>query len=1063
MRLIFLFLIAMISIFPQKKLLDNFESKSDWQIYKAEAVDIQISTVEGKTGKTIRLDYNFVKGAGYGGIQKKFNIALPENFQFTFYMKAESPSNNFEFKLLDSTGENVWWVNNRNFDFPNQWKKIIVKKRHISFAWGPTNDKSLKNISRIEFTIASSVGGKGTVLIDELSFEELPPENAPLKEPIISASSILNKNSDIKFAFDKNKNTFWHSNTKNNQTINFNFQQKREFSALIINWTEDYAKQYSILISDDGKIWDTAYTVNNSNGGKDYIYLKDFESNFLKINFVESATKNGFGIKEIEIKEPNYAESTNRFFINMAKDFPRGFFPRYLNEEKSYWNIIGVESDEKEALINEDGMLEVDKKNFSIEPFLYADNKFITWNDVQKTQSLVKNYLPIPFVKWSYNNLTLEIKSFADGQDNINSTLYIIYKLKNESNQIKSGNLFLTIRPFQVNPYYQWLNFDGGVVKISSIEFNNQNIKVNNDKFIFPLTKADNFGTATFDEGNITEYISKNIIPSNKKVYDKFGYASGVLKYPFELKPNEEKEIYLAIPFYEDKINFNISSDENENIKLVKEKLNDIINYWDQKVNKVKFNIPSSSDKIINTIKSNIGYILINRDHWGIQPGSRSYERSWIRDGALTSSALLRMGLKKEVKEFADWYSNYLFENGKVPCVVDKRGPDPVPENDSNGEYILLMKQYFNFTKDTLFLKLKYNSIKNAVSYLEYLISQRSTDHYQNGNDSVRAYYGILPESISHEGYSAKPMHSYWDDFFALKGLKDAVVIAHILGEKEDEIKFINLRDEFKKNLYNSIQLTMKMHNIDYIPGCVELGDFDATSTTVAIYPVDELHNLPQPYLKNTFDRYYDFSIARENPDNNWINFTPYEVRTIGSFIYLDEIEKAHKQIEFFLKYQRPQSTDSGWNHWAEVVWKDERLPRFIGDMPHTWVGSDFINSIRTMFVYESPSNGDYDSLVVIGAGLYQEWIDSPNGISVENLPTYYGDLSYSIKKIDNLYTINIYGDNFLLPTTDKIILKNFNQKKIPKNVLINGKKSKNFTNDKIIIEEFPAEVKLNY
>jgi len=45
--------------------------------------------------------------------------------------------------------------------------------------------------------------------------------------------------------------------------------------------------------------------------------------------------------------------------------------------------------------------------------------------------------------------------------------------------------------------------------------------------------------------------------------------------------------------------------------------------------------------------------------------------------------------------------------------------------------------------------------------------------------------YGLMPESISHEGYSAKPMHSYWDDFFTMKGLKDAAEIQKILGENE--------------------------------------------------------------------------------------------------------------------------------------------------------------------------------------------------------------------------------------------------------------------------------------
>jgi hypothetical protein len=55
--------------------------------------------------------------------------------------------------------------------------------------------------------------------------------------------------------------------------------------------------------------------------------------------------------------------------------------------------------------------------------------------------------------------------------------------------------------------------------------------------------------------------------------------------------------------------------------------------------------LPESANRIVNTYKANLAYILINRDKAGIQPGSRSYERSWIRDGALTSSALLKSGI----------------------------------------------------------------------------------------------------------------------------------------------------------------------------------------------------------------------------------------------------------------------------------------------------------------------------------------------------------------------------------------------------------------------------------
>jgi hypothetical protein len=245
----------------------------------------------------------------------------------------------------------------------------------------------------------------------------------------------------------------------------------------------------------------------------------------------------------------------------------------------------------------------------------------------------------------------------------------------------------------------------------------------------------------------------------------------------------------------------------------------------------------------------------------------------------------------------------------------------------------------------------------------------------------------------------------------------------------------------------------MKVRGMDYIPGCVELGDFDATSTTIALSPCNELNNLPKPQVYNTFDKYYEFFKNRRDGKIDWINYTPYENRIIGSFIQLDEPERAHELIKFFLNDQRPQ----GWNEWAEVVWKDYRAPKYIGDMPHTWVGSDFINAVRSMFVYES----EYDSTLVIGAALYQDWIDSPNGISVENLPTYYGELSYSINKNENSYIVLIYGDINLPP--GGFVIKNFPVDKVPSSVTVNGTEITGFDRNNIRVHEFPATVEINY
>ena len=244
----------------------------------------------------------------------------------------------------------------------------------------------------------------------------------------------------------------------------------------------------------------------------------------------------------------------------------------------------------------------------------------------------------------------------------------------------------------------------------------------------------------------------------------------------------------------------------------------------------------------------------------------------------------------------------------------------------------------------------------------------------------------------------------------------------------------------------------MKMHNINYIPGCVELGDFDATSTTIALYPANELQNLPEPQLDNTFDKYYRNFVKRLDPNDNWVNYTPYEIRIAGTFLYLGQKDRTHKLLDFFFSDQRPKE----WNHWAEVVWKNRNEPKYIGDMPHTWVGSDYITVVRSIFGYERES----DSSLVLGAGIKSEWLERPQGLAVNNFATQYGIISYQIQKRDNKIIISLKG-NITIPE-GQIIIKSPIDKPI-KSITINDNTVNKFENSEIKIDEIPAKIVLGY
>src|SRR5207302_11470931 len=109
----------------------------------------------------------------------------------------------------------------------------------------------------------------------------------------------------------------------------------------------------------------------------------------------------------------------------------------------------------------------------------------------------------------------------------------------------------------------------------------------------------------------------------------------------------------------------------------------------------------------------------------------------------------------------------------------------------------------------------------------------RTTETYRS--PGKEALFGLLPASISHEGYASRPVHSYWDDFFALRAFKDAAALAAAIGDDEHADGFAKLRDSFRADLYTSISRTIEAHAIDFLPGSAGLGYFERSFRASAL------------------------------------------------------------------------------------------------------------------------------------------------------------------------------------------------------------------------------------
>jgi hypothetical protein len=1025
---------AKVQAMPQR--IDDFESAAAWRPVPADGVEMKLSTDSGVSGRALRIDFKFVKGGGYAVLHRDLAIDLPENYRFTFRLRGECRPNNLEFKLIDSTGANVWWCNRRDFVFPEAWSTEVIKQRHISFAWGPAGGGELRHAAALEFAITAGQGGEGTVWLDDLELTALPPPGGT-PPPIRAVATSERAGHSPQMAIDGDPLTSWASGPRDKRPyLELDLGVEREFGGVVLDWEEGLeASAYVIDASYDRAHWRVLRTVAAGNGGRDALRLPEAEGRWLRLRVLNFATLGEVALNELTLMPLEWGETPERFFEWMAKQAPRGSFPRSVGGEQGYWTVVGdAAGDADEGLLGEDGLLEMGKRRASLEPFLFVNGRLVTWADVHSEQRLEGESQmsdgdwPLPRVDWKGAPLELSVTAFAIPDSSklpaaarplagASTRLVARYRVRNPGPRPVAATLFLAVRPFQVNPPAQFLNTAGGVAAVHDIGRRGTTVRINDAYGFACVTPPTSFGATTYDQGGVVGFLRAGKPPRGSHSHDPQGTASAAAGWRLALEPGGETSVSVVVPLHESPAPLPAGAGE----RAVTAALAAVRADWETHRRGIVITAGSDSAREIlvraahdssrglelrlpfnaatASIWPQLGYILVNRDGAAIQPGSRSYERSWIRDGSLTSSALLRLGHADIVKAFIEWFAPFQYGDGKVPCCVDHRGSDPVPEHDSHGEFIYLVAEYHRYTGDRALAEKMWPHVRAAAAYLDSLRSQRRGPEWQAPDK--REFFGLLPPSISHEGYSAKPMHSYWDDLFALRGYKDAVYLAGVLGHDADRARLEKSRDEFAHDLAASVRAAMAVHKIDYVPGCADLGDFDATSTTIALNPVQAGDVLPREAIERTFERYWEFFRDRRDGKKDWEAYTPYELRTVGAFVRLGWRDRAAELLQYLLEGQRP----AGWRQWPEVVWKDLRAPHFLGDLPHTWVGSDYVRSVLDMLAYVRES----DDALVVGAGVPRSWIEGA-GLTVRGLPTPYGPLSYTMRSTGDGVEVAVEG-----------------------------------------------------
>ena len=922
---------------------------SQWQSVVSGEAQLRLSS--GLTGHVpmLRMDYDFKGGAGFVVARHVYQRTMPEDYAINFRLRGSGGVNNLEIKLIDATGQNVWRHVVKDLSPPRRWKRFKVASSDIDFAWGPLGSGNISTLGCIEFAIVAGSGGTGTLWLSGLGIEDCSP-TAP---PQLTSSSALPEFP----AAAALQGSGWKPQPDDaHPWIMVDWTQSRTIGGLIIDWlARAPASGFRVEASMTGSRWEILYDSATAGGRRSYVYLPALRTRFLRLNLHEPSAGAVLRIQSFE-----FSRSVAAFWNSIAQSEARGWHPRWLHREQSLWTPFGAAAGSYCALLNEDGMVEAGLGSFSLEPMLWIGDRLVTWADVNTRQELLEGFLPVPSVVWE--NLEWRLTILA--QATVSGAARVRYRLENLTPHRCSARLFVLLRPFQVTPPWQSFRKLGGISPIHDLDWQDGVILVNRTTRIVTQSAAQahsrpRFGALRFIDGFMPDILSSGQLPTTTQVADPSGLATGAICFDLMLDAHQALESCVACVTAEPYPLGEPSFD------------------WSSRLAVGQWRGNGWAAQAIAAALTATAHVLVTRDGPALQPGPRRYTRTWIRDAAMMSAALLRMGHAAEVRDFIRWYEPFQRADGFVPCCVDREGVDWLVEHDSHGELLTLIGDYFAFTADEGLVRELWPSIEKTVGFIAAALESS----------------GLMPPSVSHEGYLAQPVHSYWDDFWTMRGLRDAVELARAVGNSAAAQQWQDLGTRVSTSVFASIETTRARRRLEFIPGSIEWADFDPTATANAIYLLGLPRGLDRAAVEHTFEKYLADWRAKRSGAVPWTNYTPYEIRSIGALVRLGKRSEALELLRFFLSDRRPIA----WNQWPEIAWQDRRTPAHLGDLPHTWIAAEYVLSVRSLFAYELETAADG---LILAAGIAPEWLEA-DGVQVKAMPTRFGPLTYSLRRVN--------------------------------------------------------------
>ena len=351
-----------------------------------------------------------------------------------------------------------------------------------------------------------------------------------------------------------------------------------------------------------------------------------------------------------------------------------------------------------------------------------------------------------------------------------------------------------------------------------------------------------------------------------------------------------------------------------------------------------------------------------------IYPGPFYYKRFWFRDAVFILHALLSVGLHDRAERAID---QFLTRQTIAGYFESQKG-----EWDSNGQVLWIFHRFSELTGKNI----RSSWLKATDKAARWILKKRLPAN------STELQAGLLPAGFSAEHLGNNDFY-YWDDFWAIAGLKAAANIYEKASDYRQAELFARAAEHFGLCVERSLLRSGKFRQHNAIPASpYRRMDAGAVGSIVAGYPL-QLWPPKEPRLMNTLEFLLENCFIDQAFFQDMIHsgFNMYLTLHCAQCLLRADDSRYLPLVEKVAELASPTG------HWPEAV-HPQTLGGCMGDGQHAWAAAEWVMMIHNMFAAE-----EGDALILL-RGVPQKWLQPDHPIKIGPIHTRFGALEIIVE-----------------------------------------------------------------